>query len=538
MKIAIAQINITAGEPARNRDKIIEQISLAFTQNADIVVFGEMTITGTPIYDLSQSEHFIENTLFEVSEIAEYTKNIDVLIGTPTIIEGEVFNSVVHIQHCEIAAEFNKAMILSRDEIGYISGVESEYFDAETPLENIIEVNGEKLLVAIGDDIDFIGELDCLNPRSRTRIEAVVHMEAARYYHGVGYDKVTARQKIAQSIGKTILSANIVGASTDIVYYGGSTVINDRGQLILQLPAFTEDTAIVDLEDIIDFNPIKNKKLSPKGKTKEVYQALVLGVKDYLGKRGFGKISLGLSGGIDSAVVLAVAVEAIGAENVNALLMPSAFSSDHSVTDAIKLADNLGVTYDIVNITESYDVMLRALSPIFGDLPFSTAEENLQSRIRGSLLMAYSNKFGSIVLNTSNKCEIAMGYGTLYGDTNGALSILGDLYKCEIYDLARLINSETEIIPQNIIDKAPSAELRPDQKDSDSLPDYEILDKILYSLIEECKTSEDVIAEGFDKDVVTKVMLLLKNNEYKRRQLPPVLRLSAITLGVNRIMNF
>lgn len=537
MKIAIAQVNIIAGQPDRNREKIIEQISLAYTQNADIVVFGEMTISGTPVYDLPQTENFIDNAMLELSEIAEYTKNIDVLIGTPTIIDGELFNSVVHIQHCEIAAEFNKAMILSRDEQGYVSGIESEFFDAEKPLENIIEVNGEKLLVAIGDDIDFIEELECFAPRSRDGITAVVHLEATRYSHGVGYEKCTARQKTAKAIRKPILSANLVGGNADIVFYGGSTVVSADGELILQLPAFKEDMAVVDLEYLFEYKPIKNKKLSPKGKSRETFDALTLAVSDYIYKRGFKKVALGLSGGIDSAVVLAVAVNALGAENVEVLMMPSQFSSDHSVSDAVKLAENYGVKYHIIPIEPSYNALYESIKPLFGDMPFSVAEENIQSRLRGVIVMALSNKFGHIVLNTSNKCEIAMGYGTLYGDTNGALSILGDLYKGEIYDLARLVNAESEIIPQSIIDKAPSAELRPNQKDSDSLPEYDLLDKVLYMMIEECKSTEEIVAEGFDKECVRKIALSLAANEYKRRQLPPVVRLSVITLGVNRKMN-
>lgn len=537
MKIAIAQVNIIAGQPDRNREKIIEQISLAYTQNADIVVFGEMTISGTPVYDLPQTENFIDNAMLELSEIAEYTKNIDVLIGTPTIIDGELFNSVVHIQHCEIAAEFNKAMILSRDEQGYVSGIESEFFDAEKPLENIIEVNGEKLLVAIGDDIDFIEELECFAPRSRDGITAVVHLEATRYSHGVGYEKCTARQKTAKAIRKPILSANLVGGNADIVFYGGSTVVSADGELILQLPAFKEDMAVVDLEYLFEYKPIKNKKLSPKGKSRETFDTLTLAVSDYIYKRGFKKVALGLSGGIDSAVVLAVAVNALGAENVEVLMMPSQFSSDHSVSDAVKLAENYGVKYHIIPIEPSYNALYESIKPLFGDMPFSVAEENIQSRLRGVIVMALSNKFGHIVLNTSNKCEIAMGYGTLYGDTNGALSILGDLYKGEIYDLARLVNAESEIIPQSIIDKAPSAELRPNQKDSDSLPEYDLLDKVLYMMIEECKSTEEIVAEGFDKECVRKIALSLAANEYKRRQLPPVVRLSVITLGVNRKMN-
>lgn len=536
MKIAIAQVNIIAGQPALNREKIIEQISMAYTQNADIVIFGEMSISGTPLYDLPQTENFIDNTMLELSEIAEYTKNIDVLIGTPTIIEGELFNSVVHIQHCEIAAEFSKAMILSRDEQGYVSGVESEFFDSENPLENIIEVNGEKLLVAIGDDIDFIEELDCFAPRSKAGISAVVHMEAARYYHGISYDKTAARQKTAKTIRKPIVSANLVGGNADIVYYGGSTVVDANGELILQLASFNEDMAVVDLEFLFEYKPIKNKKLTPKGKSRETFDALSLAVKDYISKRGFKKVALGLSGGIDSAVVLAIAVDALGTENVEVLIMPSQYSSDHSVSDAVKLADNYGVKYHLINIEKSYNTLLETMLPLFGDLPFSVAEENMQSRLRGVMLMAFSNKFGHIVLNTSNKCEIAMGYGTLYGDTNGALSILGDLYKGEIYDLARYVNSESELIPQNIIDKAPSAELRPNQKDSDSLPKYEVLDKVLYKIIEECKNVDEIVAEGLDREVVEQTLQRLAANEHKRRQLPPVVRLATITLGINRKM--
>lgn len=537
MKIALAQLNIAVGEPAKNRDKIIEQISLADMNGADLVVFGEMTITGTPLYDLAQSENFIEKALFELSDIAEYTKNIDVIIGAPTIVEGEIFNSAVHISRCEIAAEFNKAMVLSRDEMGYVSGVESEFFDADQPLENIIEVDGERFLVAIGDDIDFIEELECLSPSSKSDISAIIHIEAARYYHGVGYDRAIARCKTAAAVGKHILSCNIVGGAADIVYYGGSTVVSAKGELLMQMPAFKEDMAVVDLDSLYDFKPIKNKKLTPKGKSRETFDALVIAVRDYFGKRGFTKAALGLSGGIDSAVVLAVAVEALGAENVEVLLMPSQFSSSHSVTDAVKLAENLGVKYHTVAIEEVYNSMLKSLNPLFGDLPFSLAEENLQSRIRGVYLMAFSNKFGHIVLNTSNKCEVAMGYGTLYGDTNGALSILGDLYKNEVYGLARYVNEEREIIPQNIIDKAPSAELRPEQKDSDSLPEYDVLDKVLYMMIEECKSVEDIVSDNIDRATVNKIASLLKSNEYKRRQLPPVVRLSTITLGVDRKMN-
>ena len=256
-------------------------------------------------------------------------------------------------------------------------------------------------------------------------------------------------------------------------------------------------------------------------------------MKDFFEKNNFKKACLGLSGGVDSALVATLAVDALGAENVDVILMPSQFSSEHSVSDSVKLAENLKIKYQIVNIDPIYNQYMTSLETVFAGTEFSVAEENIQSRIRGSILMGYSNKFGHIVLNTTNKCEAAMGYGTLYGDTNGALSILGDLYKGEIYDLCRLINADSEVIPQNILDKAPSAELRPDQKDSDSLPEYDVLDKLLYGIIEECLSVEQLIERGFDTALIKKITKQLRQNEYKRFQMPPTVRVSKVVLGAD-----
>ena len=269
---------------------------------------------------------------------------------------------------------------------------------------------------------------------------------------------------------------------------------------------------------------------------RHTYKAIALGVKDYFGKSGFTSACLGLSGGIDSAVVAAIAVDVLGADNVRVLMMPSQFSSGHSVTDAMKLAENLGIKCEKVEIEPIYNSFMKGLEPIFQGLPFSLAEENLQARIRGTLMMAISNKFGNLLLNTSNKSEIAMGYGTLYGDTNGALSILGDVYKTEVYALAEYINHKGEVIPRSIIEKEPSAELREGQKDSDSLPVYDILDGILYRLIEEGMSLMEVAAEGYDMEVVSKVSKLLKASEHKRYQLAPALRVSKCTLGKDRVI--
>lgn len=534
MKIAIAQINPIIGDIQHNKELIIEQISIAKANEVELIVFGEMAMTGMPLLDLVGYQSFVEKALLAISEIAEYVKDIDVLIGTPTQNDEDTFNTFLHLKSGEIVAEYSKAMITSRDELNNFSGVESEYFPEGELLENIITVRGERLFLAIGNDIDYIDQLEMFN--GMTRFKAIINPVAQRYYHYVGHEMVEQLQSIAQKVSTPIISVNLVGANTDIIYYGGSAVISGSGALINKCKTFEEDLLIIETEDIETYKNIGNKKPSGKAKTKELRSALVLAIKDYFSKNGFQKTCLGLSGGIDSALVLSLAVEALGAENVDAILMPSKFSSNHSITDSIALAKNLGVKYHEVNINNIFEQFNGTLEPIFGDLPFSIAEENIQSRIRGSILMAYSNKFGHIILNTTNKCEAAMGYGTLYGDTNGAISILGDVYKGEIYDLCRLINDDKQIIPQNIIDKAPSAELRPNQKDTDSLPEYDILDKLLYSLIEESKSIEELLTEGFDPQTVKQVVSSLNSNEYKRFQLPPVIRVSRIVMGKDIIM--
>lgn len=535
MKIAISQINTSVGNISANRDKIIEQICIAKNQEADLIAFCEMTITGTPCYDMSTNEEFVENALFEISEIAEYANGIDILIGTPLVIDGEAFSGVLHIRGGEIQKEYYKAMVSSVNELGFISGVESESFPEGNELENIVDTRGEKILLAIGDDVNYLNDLNCLKKHD---ISVVINMTARRYYHDALYNDTVITCDQAADLQLPIITVNAVGASADTIFYGGSSVVNSRGETIVSLPQFTEDMVVVDTYDIDSYNKIPLKKRTAKGKSRDTHNAIVLAIKDYFYKRGFTKACLGLSGGIDSAVVLALAVEALGAENVDVLIMPSQFSSDHSVSDSLDMVSRLGVKQHTIPIEGIYNSFMEQLKAPFGDSPFSLAEENLQSRIRGTLLMAYSNKFNSLLLNTTNKCEAAMGYGTLYGDTNGALSILGDLYKGEIYDLARYINEDKEIIPLSIIEKAPSAELRPDQKDSDSLPEYDVLDKVLFKIIEGGMSTDDIIAEGFDMEIVKKIEYLLKINEYKRYQLPPVLRLSERVLGVDRVLPF
>jgi NAD+ synthase (glutamine-hydrolysing) len=304
------------------------------------------------------------------------------------------------------------------------------------------------------------------------------------------------------------------------------------GELLHELQYFEEDKATFEFD--VKLNLLGKKRIDSRSKIERIHDAVVLGIRDYFSKLGFEKAVLGLSGGIDSAVVLYLAAKALGPENVRTLLMPSGFSSQHSVDDSVQLSKNLGTQYDIVPIENLFKEFQSDLNPLFGDLPFNIAEENIQARIRGVLLMAISNKFGNIVLNTSNKSECAVGYSTIYGDMNGGLSVIADLYKTEVYELARWVNRNGEIIPENIITKAPSAELRPDQKDSDSLPDYEILDEILLEYVENRKGPSEIIAMGHDAELVNRILRLVNINEYKRFQTPPILRVSKKAFGMGR----
>jgi NAD+ synthase (glutamine-hydrolysing) len=330
---------------------------------------------------------------------------------------------------------------------------------------------------------------------------------------------------------------NHVGAQTELLFDGGSMVVGPDAVVWDEMDYFKEDFRIYDLDEVTGKKgPYAEKTPGPDRKISLIHDALVMGIRNYFQKMGFTKALLGLSGGIDSAVTLVLAAEALGNENVWAILLPSSFSTAHSVKDAIDLAVNLDCRYDIIPISPSFDALEQTLKPWFGDLPFNIAEENLQARIRGVLLMALSNKFGHILLNTSNKSEAAVGYGTLYGDMNGGLAVIGDVYKTQVFELARYINRDKEIIPLNTIVKPPSAELRHDQKDSDSLPEYDILDKILYQYIELRKGPKDLIDQGFDEAIIKRVLWLVNTNEYKRHQTPPILRVSPKAFGMGRRM--
>ncbi len=515
MKIALAQINTTVGDFEVNKTKIIEYINKAKSQDAKLVVFGEQVISGAPAYDLLNKVDFLDLCEDALVEIASYCDNISVLVGLPVQFDNKTISVAALIENRHVVRYIGKKNVVSRDELYNISPSKGcEY----------VKIAGKKVAVLVGEDIheeQQYGEY----------ADIIVNLTNWPYARAIVEKRYDFYKQLGYMTGKPVLYVNNVGASTDVVYDGSSAVFDSRGNAIALLKNFEEDLQIIDVD--ADNQPIP---LVYQNKTVNVYRAIKLGLGDYFCKNGFKTACLGLSGGIDSAVVLALAAEVLGAENVRVLLMPSQYSTDHSVEDAVHLAENLGVKYDIAPITEPFKAVTSVLNDVFEDKEFGITDENIQSRLRGAYIMALSNKYGYIVLNTSNKSETAVGYGTLYGDTIGALSIIGDLYKSEVYDLARHINRKGDIIPENTITKEPSAELRPDQKDSDSLPPYDVIDAILYRMIEEGQSREEIINSGFEADDVYKVYGLVVHNEYKRYQSCPTLRMSTRTLSKGRIM--
>jgi NAD+ synthase (glutamine-hydrolysing) len=545
MKIALAQLNYHIGNFEKNTAKILEKIEEAKNELVDLIIFSEMSVCGYPPQDLLEKKTFIERCEEVVSEIVSNTKNIAVIIGSPTINFNpkgkKLYNSAIFIANGEIKHIQHKTLLPTYDIFD-----EYRYFEPNDKF-NVVEYKGKKIALTICEDL--WDEQPVNNPFAKNQLYTITPMEKLIGYKPdfviniaaspFSYSKIWGKKNIfirnAKKYKIPIINLNQVGAQTELVFDGGSLVVNSDGTIADELNFFAEDYRVYQFDDI------------KKGKLKKninddidviarIHDALILGIRDYFKKMNFTKATLGLSGGIDSAVVLVLASKALGPENLRVLLLPSKFSSDHSITDAAKLADNLGVRYDIVNIQQVVDSFEQSLKGVFKGLHPDITEENIQARARGTILMALSNKYGHILLNTSNKSESAVGYSTLYGDMAGGLSVLGDVYKSDVYKLAQYINHEKEIIPKNSISKPPSAELRPDQKDSDSLPDYEILDKVLFEYIELQKTPEEIVSEGWEKSLVERVIRLVDSNEYKRYQAPPILRISSKAFGAGRRM--
>lgn len=550
MKIFLAQQNYHIGNFESNTSKIIEAINLAKQENADLVVFSELCICGYPPRDFVEFSDFINKCYSAIDIIKEHTENIGVLVGAPdrnTAADGkDLFNAAYFLYNKKVIGVAHKTCLPTYDVFD-----ENRYFEPAYDW-HIIEFKGKRIAVTVCEDIWNLGH----NPLYRIcpmdklmeqNPDVMINLSASPFdYTHVDDRKATIKANVIK-YKLPLFYCNCVGSQTEIVFDGGSLVFDKDANLCCQLPQFKEayDTIILNDDGTIDSSVIEPARALPDQlheplqfteslNISQVYEAIVLGIKDYFFKMGFSKAIIGSSGGIDSAVTIALACHALGKENVRAILMPSQYSTSHSVSDAEKLSKALGNPYDIIPIKNIYNSFLQELKPLFKDLPFNVAEENIQSRIRGNLLMAIANKFGYILLNTSNKSELATGYGTLYGDMAGGLGVLGDCYKLQIYELAKFINSDKEIIPSHIITKAPSAELRPDQKDIDSLPAYEILDKILYQYIERIQGPDQIKVMEFDAALVDRVLKLVNVNEYKRNQFCPIIRISSKAFGVGR----
>jgi NAD+ synthase (glutamine-hydrolysing) len=540
MRIAIAQLNYHIGNFNLNTSKIIDYIRKAEVESADLVVFSELSVTGYYPHDLLEREEFIEQSYKAIDQIAAACTRIAAIVGAPMINPEprgkKLFNSALMLYNGKVQHVVNKSLLPTYDVFD-----EYRHFEPNKTF-NIIEFKGKKLAITICEDLwdeqetqnefgrEKLYQLSPIKELSKLHPDLVINLSASPFSYNQENWRKTILEKNSIQYHLPILYVNQVGAQTELVFDGGSFYLDENGTIKEELAYFREDFRIIDTEKSVG-------SLQPMSETIEkIYHALVLGIRDYFGKMGFTKATLGLSGGIDSALVLVLATEALGSKNVRVLLMPSRFSSDHSINDALQLAQNIGVSYEIIPIQPMVDSFEDSLSESFKGLKSDITEENIQARVRGILLMAISNKFGHILLNTTNKSEAAVGYGTLYGDMNGGLSILGDVYKTDVFKMARWINRNGEIIPENTILKPPSAELRPDQKDSDSLPDYEILDQILFDYIELNLTPEEIVAKGYEEAVVIKTIRMVNNNEYKRFQAPPILRVSSKAFGFGRRM--
>jgi len=542
MKIALAQLNYHIGNFEANREQIIQNIEKGRAQGADLVVFSELAVCGYYPNDLLERREFIDKCIDSVNKIALHCLGIAALVGAPSLNSSPngkmLFNSAYFLKDGKIESVHSKTLLPTYDIFD-----EYRHFEPNSTF-NLIELNGRKLAVTICEDLWFnqpvfsafgrenLYSLCPVAEYCKQNPDLIINLSASPF----SYNQAKLRKDIlldnARKYKVPIIYVNQVGAQTELIFDGGSLYVNDEGKTIREMAYFSPDFAIIETENK-EVEPI----IQPQSKTiSKIYDALILGISDYFGKTGFKSATLGLSGGIDSAVTLVLAERALGAANIHVLLMPSKFSSDHSIEDAVQLAGNLGVKYDILKIHPIVDAFDQTLEAVFQGRPNDLAEENIQARIRGTLLMGLSNKFGHILLNTSNKSEAAVGYGTLYGDMNGGLSVLGDVYKSDVFEMARYINRDYEVIPINTILKPPSAELRPDQKDSDSLPDYEVLDKILFDYIELAKSPAEIVEMGFDEATVHRTVLMVNRNEYKRFQTPPILRVSSKAFGFGRKM--
>jgi len=563
MKVFLSQQNLRIGDFEENLRKITASIREAEQAGADLAVFTELCICGYPPRDFLEFEDFIRKCEHSIERLLPLSKRVGVIVGCPARnpqpLGKDLFNAAWLLHEGEVKSVVHKTLLPNYDVFDEYRYFEPAYSWGVVPFKD------HRIALTICEDIWNLGDnpLYRVCPMDRLmeqRPDLMVNISASPFDYDHDLDRKEVIRLNVVKYGLPMLYCNAVGAQTEIVFDGGSLVFDSSGRIVHELASFEEDSLLVDTSElstdasgprVIEAVPLLEEDmrvarvkdperiipyLTSSENMGQIRSALVMGIRDYFHKMGFSKAILGSSGGVDSAVTLALACEALGPERVRAVLMPSPFSSQHSVDDAVRLSRNLGNPYDIIPIGELYEGFLKTLAPLFGDLPFGVAEENIQSRVRGNLLMAVANKFGYILLNTSNKSELATGYGTLYGDMAGGLSVLGDVYKTQVYALARLLNLQGEVIPQSILLKAPSAELSPGQKDSDRLPEYELLDKVLYQYIEKRQGPQEIVGMGMEEALVRRVLGMVDANEYKRNQFCPIIRVSSKAFGMGRRM--
>ncbi|NWK51770.1 NAD+ synthase [Acinetobacter sp. SwsAc5] len=525
-KIALAQFSPHIGNLEANAQKMLEQANEAKKQHADLIIFPELSLLGYPAEDLLLRPSLNKRTQQAFEQLREI-KDIVLVFGFVNETEdGQRFNSAAVMKDGNILGIYNKQNLPN-----YAVFDEKRYFD-EGHQHLVFEYLGHKFGVLICEDL---WALPTVQQLAQLNVETALVLNASPYEVGKPQHRVQTMTELAKQLHLNVVYVNQVGGQDDLIFDGTSFVINQAGDVALQAPTYQEGVFFVEYDAAQKY--FKTAEISPALDTlAEIYQGLVLATRDYVQRSGFPGVILGLSGGIDSALTLAIAVDAIGADKVQAVMMPYTYTAQISVEDAAEQAKALGVTFGIAEIHPVVNSFMQTLYPFFGNSPSDTTEENLQARARGTILMGLSNKFGNLVLSTGNKSELAVGYCTLYGDMVGGYAVLKDVYKTIVFELAKYRNSiaDAPVIPERVITRPPSAELRPDQKDQDSLPPYEILDAILYAYIEEDQSQEDIIGKGFERAMVEKVIQLVDRNEYKRRQGALGPRISSRAFGRER----
>lgn len=532
MRIGIAQLNSTVGDLAGNLALAIDAYEQLVGQGVDLVVYPELMLCGYPPRDLLLKENFGRDCLNSLQEFARATGPTPGLIGFPEKNEGDAgepfFNAAAWCMEGSVTQTFRKRLLPTYDVFD-----EDRYF-APGNSKLMIEYKGKSIAVTICEDVWNLEKdlypADPLDEIASEKPDFLINLSASPWYSGKESLRIELLAGVARKVDCPVVYVNSVGGNDELVFDGFSLSLNANGELITSSRSFAE---AIEVHDLTDESVCKHKDVLPE---ENLRKALVLGLRDYAHKSGFSKGLIGLSGGIDSAVTAALATEALGADNVIGISLPSAISSDHSKDDARDLAQNLGIAFNTLPIQKIVDAATDELKPLFGDRPTDVTEENLQARARALLLMAVSNKLGALLLTTGNKSELAVGYCTLYGDMCGGLAVISDVPKTQVFALARHLNKDGIAIPENTIEKPPSAELRPDQKDSDSLPEYDVLDAILHAYVEEGKSISTLLSSGFDEETVRRIIRLVDLNEYKRKQAAPGLKTTPLAFGVGRRM--